>query len=60
MKELNKIKELDELQNYLNLLKVKGYTMTKEQAEMEIATIEARLRQLRQSERCDDHINYHN
>lgn len=60
MRQVDKIKELEELQNYLNLLKVKGYTMTKEQAEREIATIEARLRELRDSKRCDDHINYHN
>ncbi len=58
--EIEKIKELDRINNYLKILKVSGLTMTKEQAEAEIKLIEARLRELRDSKRCDDHINYHN
>ncbi len=46
MIQIDQIKKLDELSNYLNILKVEGYIMTREQAEKEIEGIENSLKEL--------------
>lgn len=59
MNEVEKITELDALSNYLSILKVKGYTMTKEQAEREIQAIEAHLKRLKEPVANDVTITSH-